>query len=79
MESASVADTARQSLGPVGAYLPVPFTSAPPVDLQREAARRLEGAGRARAVRCPEQSSWNRFLCRLLDERRHFLGMRLIH
>jgi probable F420-dependent oxidoreductase len=45
MESASVVDAARQSLGPVGAYLPVPFTSAPPVNLQREAARRLEGAG----------------------------------
>ncbi len=45
MESASVADAARQSLGPVGAYLPVPFTSAPPIDLQREAARRLERAG----------------------------------
>ena len=45
MESASVVDAGRQSLGPVGAYLPVPFTSAPPVNLQREAARRLEGAG----------------------------------
>jgi probable F420-dependent oxidoreductase len=45
MESASVVDAARQSLGPVGAYLPVPFTSAPPVDLQREAARRIERAG----------------------------------
>jgi probable F420-dependent oxidoreductase len=45
MESASVVDAARQCLGPVGAYLPVPFTSAPPVNLQREAARRLEGAG----------------------------------
>jgi probable F420-dependent oxidoreductase len=45
MESASVVDAARQYLGPVGAYLPVPFTSAPPIDLQREAARRLERAG----------------------------------
>jgi len=45
MESTSVVDAARQSLGPVGAYLPVPFTSAPPVDLQREAAGRLERAG----------------------------------
>jgi probable F420-dependent oxidoreductase len=45
MESASVIDAARQSLGPVGAYLPVPFTSAPPVGLQREAVRRLEHAG----------------------------------
>jgi probable F420-dependent oxidoreductase len=41
----SVAGAARQSLGPVGAYLPVPFTSAPPIDLQREAAGRLERAG----------------------------------
>jgi probable F420-dependent oxidoreductase len=45
MESISVVDAARQSLGPVGAYLPIPFTSAPPVDLQREAAGRLERAG----------------------------------
>lgn len=45
MESTSVVDAARQSLGPVGAYLPIPFTSAPPVDLQREAASRLERAG----------------------------------
>jgi probable F420-dependent oxidoreductase len=45
MRSTSVAGTARQSLGPVGAYLPVPFTSAPPIDLQREAAGRLERAG----------------------------------
>ena len=45
MDSATVVDAARKSLGPVGAYLPVPFTSAPPVDLQREAAGRLELAG----------------------------------
>jgi probable F420-dependent oxidoreductase len=45
MGSASVVDTARQSLGPVGAYLPIPFASAPPVGLQREAAVRLERAG----------------------------------
>lgn len=32
-------------LGPVGTYLPVPLTSAPPIDQQREAARRLEQAG----------------------------------
>jgi hypothetical protein len=37
MGSTSVADAARQSMGPVGAYLPVPLTSAPPVDLQRVA------------------------------------------
>ena len=40
MASTSVVETARRSLGPVGAYLPIPFTSAPPIDLQREAARR---------------------------------------
>lgn len=34
-----------QSLGPVGTYLPVPLTSAPPIDQQRAAARRLERAG----------------------------------
>jgi probable F420-dependent oxidoreductase len=45
MNSTIVAGAARQSLGPVGAYLPVPFTSSPPVDLQREAAARLERAG----------------------------------
>ena len=45
MGSTSVAGAARQSMGTAGAYLPVPLTSAPPVDLQREAARRLERAG----------------------------------
>jgi len=45
MASTSVVEAARQSLGSVGAYLPIPFTSAPPVDLQREAAGRLERAG----------------------------------
>jgi alkanesulfonate monooxygenase SsuD/methylene tetrahydromethanopterin reductase-like flavin-dependent oxidoreductase (luciferase family) len=43
--AAAPVDAARHSLGPVGAYLPVPFTSAPPVDLQREAVGRLERAG----------------------------------
>jgi len=43
--TAALLDAARQSLGPVGAYLPVPFTSAPPVDLQRAAVARLERAG----------------------------------
>ena len=37
--------SARQALGPVGAYLPIPLTSAPPIGLQREAAGRLERAG----------------------------------
>jgi probable F420-dependent oxidoreductase len=45
MESASMVKAARQSLGQVGAYLPMPFTSMPPVSVQREAARRLERAG----------------------------------
>jgi probable F420-dependent oxidoreductase len=45
MGTVSVTDAARQSLGPVGAYLPIPFTSAPPIGLQREAAVRLERAG----------------------------------
>jgi probable F420-dependent oxidoreductase len=45
MDRANVVDAARQSLGPVGVYLPIPFTSAPAVDLQREAAGRLERAG----------------------------------
>lgn len=38
-------NAARQSLGPVGAYLPIPFNSAPPVELQREAVGRLERVG----------------------------------
>ena len=41
----SVVEAARQSLGAVGAYLPVPFTSTPPVSLQRAAVARLEAAG----------------------------------
>jgi probable F420-dependent oxidoreductase len=41
----SVVEAARQSLGAVGAYLPVPFSSTPPVSLQRAAAARLEAAG----------------------------------
>ena len=45
MGSASVAGAARKSLGPVGVYLPVPFTSTPPVSRQREAVARLERAG----------------------------------
>jgi probable F420-dependent oxidoreductase len=45
MESVSVVDAARRSLGPVGAYVPIPMTSAPSVGLQREAVGRLEGAG----------------------------------
>jgi probable F420-dependent oxidoreductase len=45
VESTSVVASARQALGPVGAYLPIPLTSAPPIGLQREAAGRLERAG----------------------------------
>ncbi|MBB5164628.1 TIGR03620 family F420-dependent LLM class oxidoreductase [Mycobacterium sp. AZCC_0083] len=36
---------ARERLGPVGPYLPLGFTSAPPIDLQRTAVGRLERAG----------------------------------
>jgi len=36
---------AREALGPVGAFLPLGFTSAPPIDLQRDAVGRLERAG----------------------------------
>lgn len=45
MTSTDLVTAARQSLGPVGVYLPVPFTSAPPVAEQRDAAARLERAG----------------------------------
>ena len=45
MDNVSVVEAARRSLGPVGVYLPVPFTSAPPLSEQREAAVRLEQAG----------------------------------
>ena len=45
MDSIDVTAAARQSLGTVGAYLPVPLTSTPPFGLQREAAARLERAG----------------------------------
>ena len=43
--TAGVITAARETLGPVGAYLPLGFTSAPPVDLQRAAVGRLERAG----------------------------------
>jgi probable F420-dependent oxidoreductase len=45
MDNVSVTEAARRSLSPVGVYLPVPFTSAPPLSEQREAAVRLERAG----------------------------------
>ena len=43
--TAGVITAARAALGPVGAYLPLGFTSAPPVDMQRAAVGRLERAG----------------------------------
>jgi len=45
MAPSTVVAAARQTLGPVGVCLPVSFTSTPPVDEQRAAARRLEHAG----------------------------------
>src|SRR6202012_375146 len=45
MASSTVVAAARRALGPVGAYLPVPFASGPSVQLQRQAVRRLEAAG----------------------------------
>ncbi|MGH3155037.1 MAG: LLM class flavin-dependent oxidoreductase [Streptosporangiaceae bacterium] len=41
----TLVESAREALGPVGAFLPVQTTSAPPADQQREAVRRLERAG----------------------------------
>ena len=38
-------DQARQALGPVGAMLPVTFSNAVPVDIQRAAVQGLERAG----------------------------------
>jgi probable F420-dependent oxidoreductase len=40
-----VVAAARETLGPVGPYLPLGFTSAPPIDVQRTAVGRLERAG----------------------------------
>lgn len=45
MRTTHIVDAARRSLGPVGACLPVSFTKTPAADLQRNAVRRLEGAG----------------------------------
>jgi len=45
MASSNVVDAARRALGPVGAYLPIPFASGPSVQLQRQAVRQLEAAG----------------------------------
>ena len=43
--SGSVVPSAREALGPVGAYLPIQTSSAPSAGQQREAVRRLERAG----------------------------------
>jgi probable F420-dependent oxidoreductase len=45
MASSAVVEAARRALGPVGAFLPVPAGRAAPIDLQRDAVRRLEWAG----------------------------------
>ncbi|HEY0814594.1 MAG TPA: LLM class flavin-dependent oxidoreductase [Pseudonocardia sp.] len=45
MGSTTVVEVARRALGPVGAFLPVSGGSAPSIDTQRAAARRLEHAG----------------------------------
>ncbi len=45
MESSSVVGAARRSLGPVGAFVPISFTTPPSIDEQREAAQRIERAG----------------------------------
>jgi len=45
MGSSITVGAARRALGPVGAFLPVDAASAPPIDLQRDAVRRLERAG----------------------------------
>jgi probable F420-dependent oxidoreductase len=41
----SAVDEARAALGPVGMYVPIPFTESIPIDRQCDAARRLERAG----------------------------------
>jgi probable F420-dependent oxidoreductase len=45
MRSRTIVEAVRRALGPVGAFLPVQTISAPPIDLQRDAVRRLERAG----------------------------------
>jgi probable F420-dependent oxidoreductase len=45
MGNSTVVEAAREALGPVGVCLPVSFTDALSVDLQREAVGRLERAG----------------------------------
>jgi probable F420-dependent oxidoreductase len=45
MGTTTVVEAARRALGPVGVFLPFSRTSAPSIDLQREAVRRLARAG----------------------------------
>jgi len=46
MGNSATVEAAREALGPVGVFLPGPLLSGPvPAALQREAVRRLEGAG----------------------------------
>lgn len=45
MAPSSVVEAARAALGPISSYLPIALTETPPIDAQREAARRLERAG----------------------------------
>jgi probable F420-dependent oxidoreductase len=45
MNTTDIVDDARRAVGPVGACLPVSFTTTPAADLQRDAAIRLERAG----------------------------------
>jgi probable F420-dependent oxidoreductase len=45
MGNTSVVESARQALGPVGAFLPVVLAKLPPVDTQRDVVRRLEKVG----------------------------------
>src|ERR1022692_4418497 len=50
MGTTTVVEAARRALGPVGVFLPFPFTSAPSADLQREAALRLGRASPQQAA-----------------------------
>ncbi|MGF6881807.1 putative F420-dependent oxidoreductase [Nocardia sp. GAS34] len=42
---ATLVEAARAAIGPVGIALPINFAAPPPLDLQRDAVRRLEAAG----------------------------------
>jgi probable F420-dependent oxidoreductase len=45
MASTTIVEAARRALGPVGVFLPSSTTSAPDIDEQRNAVRRVEQAG----------------------------------